>query len=188
MLQCCSHPVDSRLPAALPCQLLCRSFSSLRSILPRGGLPPGQPAQPFHPREAASGSCISPPGHRAGRWGWEMGLLGLQHWDLSWDWEHCQQQESSSPYPLPLPSPKRAAWQAPHPAFLGQEERHAAPKPAVTLVLSSTSLRRFPRLTALHPRIPCLVSSGSPPLGIQPDAKTHLLVLSAAAEPVSNSI
>lgn len=141
MLQCCSHPVDSRLLAASPCQLLCRSFSFLHSILPRGGVRPGQPAQPFHPRETASGSCISPPsGHRAGRWGWEMGLLGLQHCDLTRDREHCQQQESSSPYPLPLPSPQTAVWQAPRPAFFRQEEGHAAPKPAVMLVLSPTSL------------------------------------------------
>lgn len=42
MLQRCSRPVDSRLPAASPCQLLRWSFSSLRLLLPGGRLPHSQ--------------------------------------------------------------------------------------------------------------------------------------------------
>lgn len=90
MLQCCSRPETAACQQLRPV-----SFSSLRSILPRGDFLPGSSAALPPTGDGRRGPHLPPPGSLE------------PYWDLSKDPERCQQQRSRSPCPLLPLSPGR---------------------------------------------------------------------------------
>lgn len=169
MLQCCSHPVDSRLPAALPCQPLCWSFSCLRSIFPPRWATSGTAsiALPTHGRQPA-GAASLPLGTGLGDGAaWAPVLRSLPKWRAL----PAVGIIVPIPPPAPVPADSSLAGSVPCVPWAGGGTR--SPR-------ACSNARAVPHLTAMvstphnpPPHIPCLMSSGSPLLERQPDAKTR---------------
>lgn len=155
MLQCCSHPGDSCLPAASPCQRCAGASPPSAASFPEVDfLPGGQRSSPTHGRQPAGSA--SPPRAR-GSLDSALGSLGGPR--------ALPAAGIIVPIPPPAPVPADSRLAGSVPCVPRQEEGQAAPKSA--LMLSP------PHCEGLHSHIPCLIDKGSPPRGTRPDAKTR---------------